>query len=153
MLNYSFDVTYYDAYGSSTEVVSVKRVVRSNLKDLLLLQQMLLDQFFASGGGIGDILAEEKNWHTLKKTAALLPIVGSDKPLDLERFQDDYVQITRIFFTQSVQDNGEFIPDRTKALEPSLISKLHQFNYNAAVGKALEKLVPTEEEETVPVPA
>jgi len=146
MLNYSFEVTYYDEYGNSTDIVSVRRTNRNKLKELLFLQQQLLDVFFDCDGGVGDILSDERNWQLIRKTAALLPVIGSNTPLNVDAFEYDYTQITRIFFTQSVNDLGEFVPDPSQILKPSLISQLHQFNYNGAVSKSLAKPKQTEPE-------
>lgn len=138
MNNYSFEANYYDDHGNIIEVVSVKRVVRSKLKDLIALQQQALNVFFDADGAVGQVLSEEKNWNLLAKIAALLPIVGSNEYLDLNKFAEDYGQITRIFFSEDVDEDGVYHVYPDKPISPSLISKLHQLNYGDAVGKAMQ---------------
>lgn len=138
--NYSFSVNYYNPDGTVDRTVEVKKVPRSKLRDLIILQQQLLDVFVENEASIGVILSEESNWKLLQSVANLLPIVGSDDTLDVSKFEEDYVQICRVFFTESINDSGEYDLSTDKPFLPSKIAKLHQLNYNDQLGKAVERV-------------
>ena len=128
LTNKSFKVTYSDG-----EVVHVKRVARNKLSDLMVLQQELLVDFMKHNAAIGVMVQDKKIWSTMVKAAAMLPVVGQDKPgIDLTRIEDDFEQLCRIFFTESMDETGELDNFR-----PSLISKLHHFDYGGDLGKAI----------------
>lgn len=138
--NFSFSVKYYAPDGSIEEIVEVKKVPRSKLRELILLQQKLLDLFVEHEGSLGNILSEESNWNLLKSTAEILPLANKENEyLDISKFEEDYIQIAKIFFTDSMDENGEY-DIKDKPFLPSKIAKLHQLNYSEAMGKALEKL-------------
>ncbi|MFN7161360.1 MAG: hypothetical protein ACK4NC_07225 [Candidatus Gracilibacteria bacterium] len=138
--NYCFTVNYYNPDGTVDRVVEVKKVPRAKLRDLILLQQQLLDVFVEHDASIGVILSDEANWKLLETISAMLPIVGSEETLDIRRFEEDYVQICKVFFTESMADSGEYDLATDKPFLPSKISKLHQLNYHDQMGKAVERL-------------
>lgn len=137
--NFCFPVHYYNPDGSLDRVVEVKKVPRAKLRDLIVLQQQLLDVFVEHEASIGSILSEESNWRLIESTGKLLPLVGDEEYLDVSKFEDDYVQICKVFFTDSIKSDGTFDLKEGQGFEPSKISKLHQLNYGEQLGKALEK--------------
>lgn len=137
--NYCFPVKYYNPDGTVERTVEVKKVPRSKLRDLIVLQQQLLDVFVENDASIGVILSDDANWRLLQCVANLLPLVGSNETLDVTKFEEDYVQICRVFFTESISDTGEYDLTADKPFLPSKIAKLHQLNYNEQLGKAVEK--------------
>jgi hypothetical protein len=125
----TFDVTYADG-----TVVKVKRVKTALMDDLLELQQVLVAHFSFHSALLGDLLkpSSKQVWADLEKTAKMLPVLGSDKPLDLEQLKDDPDQICRIFFTATTDvddEDGGLRPAEGGGYLPSEISKLHGFNF------------------------
>jgi hypothetical protein len=136
--NYCFSVNYYKDDGTLDEVVQVKKVPRAKLRDLIVNQQTLLHRFVENDACVGDTLVDESTWNLIKATAAMLPLVGrEDETLNVERFCEDYIQIGRIFFTESIKDNGD-LDLKDSGFLPSRICRLHQLNYGNMVGKAVE---------------
>lgn len=138
--NYCFSVNYYQADGTIDRTVEVKKVPRSKLRDLIVLQQQLLDVFVENDASIGVILSNDANWKLIQSMASLLPLVGSDETLDVTRFEEDYVQICKVFFTESINESGEYDLAADKPFLPSKIAKLHQLNYNEQLGKAVDRV-------------
>lgn len=133
-----FEVHYRDESGDIVETVLVKRVKRAQLADLITLQQQLLQEFLRVNGAVGAAIASPVAWSVITKIAALLPVVGQEKPgLDLSPIEDDTEQLGRIFFTESAYT--ELIEEGAQ-IKPSLISGLNSLDYRGDLGKAIETL-------------
>lgn len=136
-----FEITYNDG-----SVDKVKRVSRKQLQDLIILQQDLIEAFLKNNASVGSIIADDAIWSSIEKLSNILPTVGNDTPgIKLEKLEDDLTQLTKIFFTESVDENG--LPISPKNIQdewyqPSLISKLHQLDYYGATQKAIKNLNP-----------
>lgn len=133
----SFPVIY-----NTGEVVYVKRVPRALFSDLMKLQQEILADFMEANAAIGLMIQSEKTWNNMAKVASMLPLVGTDDKLQLSKIEDDLEQICRIFCTESMTDSGEL-----DAFKPSLISKLHHFDYAGDLGKILTQIQKRKQEE------
>jgi cyanate lyase len=152
----NFTIEIKDEENNLVKTSIVKRVKRAQLADLILLQQQLMDAMFqqidtvVGSISIGNLLSQNQVWDTLQKTSALLNVVGEEKGFNLDAIEDDWVQITRIFFTQSCDDNGEArFSDENLGFAPSLIAELHQINYRK---KLAEWILSLTNQTTVPAP-
>lgn len=135
-----FNVEYKDNSGNIINVDKVKRVKRKHLKDLTILQEDLVYQFLFYNAAVGDIIAEEKNWNTLVKICKMLPVVGREElGIDINKIEDDMVQLTHIFFTESTDEDG-FPVKEDGWFKPSLLAKLHQLNYYGYTQESIKKL-------------
>ena len=135
MKNFKIQVKNYDLETDTYKVDKtyiVQRSVRSDLDTLVTLQKEALYHFFEADTNIGEIVRSNDAWETLKTFASNLNIVGKkEKGFDLEEIADDIEQISRIFITQSIPDEGyiERDVDGDIRWKPSLISELHKLNF------------------------
>lgn len=138
----NFEIKY-----SSGRTDKVKRVPRKKLHDLIVLQQDLLYAFLKNNASVGSVIASNSNWSTIEKIAKLLPVIGEEKPgINLDELEDDISQITSIFFTQSVDENG-MILNTDEGYKPSLIAELHQLDYYGNARDAAKKIYQERKEE------
>lgn len=136
----NFKVEYKDKLGEIVKVDKVYRVKRDKLKDIIDLQQDLLYSFFKSNASIGQVIADSVNWKNIEKLAKMLPVVGEEKlGFDLSSIENDLSQLLTIFFTQSIDENGNLI-NSEEAYKPSLIAELHQLDYYGAVQESAKKI-------------
>lgn len=135
----TFEVIIRDESGEVVDTLHIKRATRANMREIIKLQQILMDAFVEKNIAIGELVLDNGVWKNIERLAKLLPILGeSEKVFDVNLIADDLEQICQIFFTQSMKDNGEFINDG--GWEPSKISALHHLDYQGALGKSIQKL-------------
>ena len=120
--------------------ILIVRIPRSKLKLYTDLQEKLLYRWVENNLSIGNIVSSEDGWELLKKTAALIPTVdenGTTTPLDLEAMDqidyDFYNNVTRLFFTSSVDDEDFHSPDKKYAA--SLLAKFNHIEYGDTLVK------------------
>jgi hypothetical protein len=135
MKNFKIQIKSYDEKTDEYKIDKtyiVQRSTRSDLDILVTLQKEVLFHFFEADINIGEILRSNDAWETLKTFANNLNIVGKkEKGFDLEELADDIEQISRIFITQSITDEGTIergIDDEIR-WKPSLVSELHKLNF------------------------
>jgi len=145
----NFEITYSDG-----TVALVKRVKRSQLKDLITLQQQLFHYFIKHDLSVGSVISNDAAWSVLEKIASLLPVVGEKEEtvgIKLDLIEDDIDQLKNIFFTcEPLLEDGTMESintriEKEKWYEPNLISKLHQLNYNQDSLKKIREELPTTE--------
>lgn len=105
-------------------------------RDLIALQEQLI--FFAVNktSAIGSFIHHPDALSIVKKMAAMLIVVGKDKPgIDIDNLlaAGDYAQIGRIFLSEAI-DETDMAPT---ALAASAIARIHGFD---AGGKLIEFL-------------
>lgn len=138
----SFDILYKNELGEVVSKDIIVRVKRKQLNSLILLQEDLIYSFYKNNASIGSIIADNSNWNTMIKISNLLNVVGKEKTgINLEKLEDDILQLTRIFFTQSINDNGEIDNLENDIFKPSLISQLHQLDYFGSSKKAIQRMM------------
>ena len=70
----------------------------------------------------------------------MLPVVGREElGIDINKIEDDMVQLTHIFFTESTDEDG-FPVKEDGWFKPSLLAKLHQLNYYGYTQESIKKL-------------
>jgi hypothetical protein len=138
-----FEIYIRDEEGNTVETLKVKRVKRSKHFDLFNLLKEPLYVFFRHNWSIGAVISNESYWKDLKKIAAMFPIMGEEKVgFDLDRIEEDYDQITQIFFTTSEFTPGMFQSgDTASSPKPSLLAQLHYFDYQGELAKVGTRLV------------
>jgi hypothetical protein len=146
----TFDIKYKNQNGEVIKTDTVKRVKRKQLADLILLQQDLVYAFYKTNGGIGSIIADSNYWNIMEKIAKMLPVVGEEKVgINLSAIEDDLSQLTAIFFTQSLDENGNLIIGED-IFKQSLISELHKLDYFDAGKKAGKRIMKESQEDQLP---
>ena len=146
----TFDIKYKNSLGEVIKTDKIGRVKRKQLKDLIVLQEELVYAFYKTNGGIGSIIADSSYWNTMEKIAKMLPIIGEEKPgINLSSLEEDLSQLTTIFFTQSVDENGDLIIG-DNIFEQSLISELHKLDYFDAGKKAGKRILNESKEDQLP---
>lgn len=139
----TFEVYYWDEEGKEKGMDIVRPMPYDRWGDLIALQEQLI--FFAVNktSAIGSFLHHPDALSIVKKMAAMLLVVGKDKPgIDLDNLlaAGDYAQIGRIFLSE-VYDESEMAPN---SLYPSAIARIHGFD---AGGKLMEFLKAREAKE------
>jgi hypothetical protein len=160
MKNFKIQIKSYDPNTDEYKVDKtyiVQRSTRSDLDTLVTLQKEALYHFLEADIKIGEIVRSNDAWETLKTFASNLSIVGKkEKGFDLEELADDIEQISRIFITQSITDEGNIERgiDNEIRWKPSLVSELHKLNFELyfteEVGewqKRHEEVIETQEKE------
>lgn len=132
---------------SNGTVALVRRfpaLVKPGMNDFKELYQELLQYFVHYNSSMGELLSDPSVVSLLKAIAEMLPVVGSNKTgINLDDLLDngDWEQICQLFFTSSMQDDGEFEVDKDgeiKAYKPSKLAKLNQLDFFGRLGKALK---------------
>jgi len=149
MKNFKIQVKSYDLETDTYKVDKtyiVQRSVRSDLDTIVTLQKEALYHFLEADTNLGEIVRSNDAWECLKTFASNLNILGQkQKGFDLEELADDIEQISRIFISQSIPDEGYIERDTEGDIrwKPSLISELHKLNFgfyfNEEVGKWRER--------------
>ncbi len=135
-----FTVKYKDRTGNIIKEDKIVRVKRNKLKDLISLQQDILLAFLRTNASAGAVIADNVNWSNIERLSKLLPVVGEEKTgIDLAAIEDDLPQLISIFFTQSVDNDGNLLSSED-TYKPSLISELHQLDYYGDVRSAAKKI-------------
>jgi len=135
----TFEVVIRDESGDVVDTLHIKRATRANMREIIKLQQILMDAFVEKNIAIGELVLDSGIWKNIERLGKLLPILGEpEKLFDVNSIADDLEQICQIFFTQSMKDNGEFVNDG--GWEPSKISALHHLDYQGALGKSIQRL-------------
>lgn len=101
----TLEVTLWDESGEASETLIVRPAAFNNLSDVKELQKKLMEAFEEKNGSLGELLADRVVYADMKKLAALLRVVGEQKPgLDITSLYDagDIVQLGQIFFSESV---------------------------------------------------
>lgn len=131
-------------YKNNNEVVKTDRIIRvkrSKLKDLIYLQEELLYNFVNYNAKIGSLLADDSCWDLLKKISKMLNVIGEEKSgINLDLLEDDIKQIIEIFFTTSVDEEGNILQD-VDIFQPSKLSELHHLDYFNNIKKAVQKVL------------
>ena len=109
--------------------VFVKRVPRAQLAELKELQESLWQVYIESNLSFAALVIDEEAYSTMEIILSMLPTV-SGEPVDFSRLCDDYEQLQRFFCSRSLKDDGTH-----EALEPSVLSALHHFNYGETLGE------------------
>jgi hypothetical protein len=136
----NFEIQYQDENGEVIKIDKVTRVKRQQLKDLIILQQDLLYAFLKCNASVGSLISNNVNWNNMEKIAKMLPVVGETKlGINLKAIEDDLSQLTKVFFTQSIDENGSLI-NSEDAYKPSLISELHQLDYYGDIKESAKKI-------------
>ena len=159
-MNEKYKVTYRNDDGTISEELYLRRVVRSRINDVVELQKLLLESFLKNNAAIGPCIAEDNTWKTMKKLASLIRVVGNDKPgFDIDRLEEDYEQLTALFFSTALTDEGELNTEEAGwLLKPSLIARLHGLNWEEDVKKIWTNQVASqtkqlEPEQTIETPS
>ncbi len=132
----TFEVYYWDADGNEKGMDVVRPMPFDKWKDLIELQEKLI--FFAVNktSAIGSFLHHPDALSIVKKMAAMLIVIGKDKPgIDIDNLLQagDYAQIGRIFLSETI-DETDMAPT---AFTASAIARIHGFD---AGGKLVEFL-------------
>jgi hypothetical protein len=112
----------------------VKPVSWKNLQDVQILQYNILENTANNGGSPGDVLNPNNKdfWEPAKSLAKMMPVVGKEGGIDLDRIED-MDQLINIFITTTEYRDPEtgFIspgPQNT-TLKPSEISRINGINF------------------------
>jgi hypothetical protein len=140
----NFKVTYSDG-----EEVLVKQTSWKNLDDLSVLCFEITQILVEKEGEISDVISPSNTtfWAHAEKICKLLPLVGTDETLDLNRI-DDMDQIIDIFVCGigSINVNTGMLND----MSPSQICRIHSINFFKLVRKAQDNLDQKEKVKTKP---
>ena len=122
-------------YPDTGEIVFIKRVNRDSLKDFWELQCEVLEIYVKSNASFAAIMMDDDGYTLLKTMCEMVPIKGTTTAyLDFLRLEDDYEQLERLFCNSSITDNSKESA-LEEGIKPSIISLLHRFDYQGAVGK------------------
>jgi hypothetical protein len=129
-----FTVTYSDG-----EQVLVKAVSWKKLEEVRLLCYEILKEVAEKEGEITEIITPSNKvfWGHAKKLAKLLPIVGSEEKLNLDRI-DDIDQIIDIFVCSI--SSIDYTTGALKTMDPSQICRIHSINFHKLLQKVLNEL-------------
>lgn len=107
---------------------------QSDLKDLILLQEKLLEYCVFKTAAIGSLLCDAEPLSIINQMAKMLKVVGKkERGINIGRMLGcgDYLQIAQIFLSEGC-NNDEIVPaDYT----PSAIARIHRMDF---VGKLRE---------------
>lgn len=139
------EITTKNFKGENQNVILISRIKRKNLKSFIELQDKVLYRWVEENLAVGNIIQDDAGWDLLCKIAALVPTLdeqGNESPLDLNVLEevdfDIYNNITRLFFTASIDDddyNNTEIPYR-----PSLLAEFNQLNHGGALNEQVKKV-------------
>jgi len=130
----TFDIQIKKEDGSVGRTIKIKRVVRSKLKDLVMLQQDLISEMVKSIDmkqmtvSMGELLADDNVWDKVTQVAKMFNVVGDEK-FDVNEIEEDWQQIGQIFFSESCDGDGVIRTTDEGLFAPSRIATLHQLNY------------------------
>jgi len=143
MKNFKVKVHSYNSEKDTYEVEKIyiiQRVVRSELDTLVELQKELLLKFVEVDTNIGELVRNNETWELMKTLAKNLNVLGQkDKGFDLEEISDDLEQICQMFFTQSMNQDGEYEDVLDGGWKPSLIAELHQLDFPFYLREGVKK--------------
>lgn len=151
-------IEYKDQEGNviGTDIITVP--IRSQLKEILILQQALIEDMYDHIDPIkvnkiysGSLLLDDVIWNNLEKLANLIPVVGKKKPgIDLTKLENDIPQLIQLFFSQSCDEVGNIIVtiEDNSFFLPSVLSELYRFNYPKFLKEMFKKAQQQPEETT-----
>lgn len=143
----SFEIKYRNSSNEIIKTDKILRVKRKQLTSLILLKEDLIYAFYKNNARVGNVIADSSNWNIIEKISKMLVVVGQEKPgFEVSEIEDDIAEITRIFFTQDITEDGELIITG-EPFKPSLISELHQLDYFNSAKKAAKRIMKEAEEE------
>ena len=149
MKNFKIKVQSYNSEKDEYQVEKVyivQRVVRAELDTLVELLKNILTKFVDHNAVIGEIVREPDTWELMKTLAKNFNIVGQkEKGFDLDEISEDLEQICRIFFTQSMSDEGEITGG--DGWKQSLLTELHHLNFPLYLQEIVEKKSQEKKEE------
>jgi len=119
------------------------------------LQKPIIELYVEVGGAIGDLFCHESFLPLCQQLANLIPVVSQTRPMDFQALvdADDWPQITRLFVTTSVDENGKRDTDdkgEDTLIKPGVIADLHNLNFYRILinkEKELQKIREKEAEE------
>lgn len=117
------------------EELLLRRTKRVELKKLIDLQKIIIEDFIYFNGNVGSFIAEDKCWNNLLKISKYIPVDGLKEGFPIEKIENDFSLISRLFFS----DNWEELDFNSLDIkpEPSLICKLNKLDYDSALGKSI----------------
>lgn len=131
------------------ERVKLRTVPWSQHEELCELLEILAFEFLRCDSLPGELLRFKNAtvWGTMRKIAAMVPVVGGGN-LEIDRI-DDCDLLLSLFFTASESrgEYGEVLPDKKTSDEkgiffsPSQICSLHGFNFFAIRAAAIDRLI------------
>jgi hypothetical protein len=129
-----FAVNYSDG-----EKVLIKAVSWKKLDDVRLLCYEILKEVVEKEGEITEIITPSNKvfWGHARKLSKLLPVVGSEEKLNLDRI-DDIDQIVDIFICSI--SSIDYSTGALKAMSPSQICRIHSINFQKLLQKAFTEL-------------
>ncbi|MGL5075106.1 MAG: hypothetical protein ACRDBG_04610 [Waterburya sp.] len=156
------EVYYYDLKSLEVkEVVKIRPVAVSLLREMTISIESLLNDFLQAEGNVGQFLASEVAINQIKNIAALIPVVNSEKVgIDIDNLMEagDICQIAKLFLTEAYDyDSPEKFDEEiglyrsaiyTYRPTSSTIARLHGINFFPIVRNYLQgKLLKEEEKE------
>jgi len=138
--------TFKVEYSDPEETVIVKPSSWKVLEDIEYLQKEIIYLLAEVDGAFGDLLRPSNTefWGHVRKMAALLPIVGQEKPgLDVDRIEDAE-DIIRIFITTSKQRDPQFgsvFVEGGTPLLPGEVSRINSLNFTKILNHTQERLM------------
>lgn len=142
-------IEYKDQDGNviGTDIITVP--MRSQLKEILILQQALIEGMYdhidpmtAERIYSGSLLLDDAIWDNVEKLAKLIPVVGKEKPgIDLTKLESDIPQLIRLFFSQSCNEVGDILVniEEKSFFLPSVLSELYRFNFPKFIKEMFDK--------------
>lgn len=150
------EVNYYDPLSGeflASELITAAPFVKWG--DVANLQKPIIELYVETGGAIGDLFCNERFLPLCQQLANLIPVVGQNRPIDFQALveADDWPQITRLFVTVSIDENGKRETDEKgedTLIKPGIIADLHNLNFYRILinkEKELQKIRDKENEE------
>jgi hypothetical protein len=141
-------IEYKDEKGNviGTDIITVPK--RSKLKEILVLQQALIEGMYQHIDPIkvkcvysGSLLLDDAVWGNVEKLAKLIPVIGKEGGIDLDKLENDIPQLIKLFFSQSCDDVGNITVDLedNSFFLPSVLSELYRFNFPKFIKEMFDK--------------
>ena len=98
------------------------------------LQKPIIELYVETGGAIGDLFCHENFLPLCQQLSALVPVIGETRSIDFQSLidADDWPQITRLFVTTSIDEDGKRETDakgEDTLIKPGIIAELHNLNF------------------------
>ena len=130
----SFVVYYYKPDGTIKNTETVVPVPFTVWADLVAFQERLLRQAVDVSTAIEGFLADPELLSAIRSIASILKVRGKSEPgIDLENLlvSGDYLQIGRIFLSQSYNDTGN--ENINSEYKPSLVAQIHHLDFGGKI--------------------
>ena len=123
--------------------LTLRRVPRNRLAKFGEKYDDLMEGLLRENGAMGSFLASDKNYKILKDLCALIPIDEEPKTLELEKIEDDYSLLTRLFFSNSWDEETLSFKNlkEESTFEAAIICKFNFIEYEERLVKIMTKVI------------